>query len=382
LKIKRVHLRFLLFSIVVSITAFQISAQPICGNFSNPNSINYIKIIDIKTESQQWENGRDSGVSVKVMYRSENDSVVIYQNGVMSGHFLTNYYSIVSPCLVLRNENGNLQSIDSFRLTEAVTKEVYYGSFTANVFVHREYYSTGIPSKACYKDISCRDSLLIEWSPDGIIRRRKVGDTEYLYTADGILSMKSSWKDTVQYANGIITSVVKDTMILNQWVKHVRKYSTKGTLLKESWFKDYKPVATWREYNAEGVLVKTTKHPALVKAPLSVEVADMEAPEALMFVAEDAEYAGGRTQFFKYMNEGLPHVFSSGDFPLQGIYTIRFEIMEDGKPVYLSAHGENAASIQQSLKDVIEHMPRWRSGRRSGFSVREVIVLTISVSKK
>src|SRR3989338_6757669 len=305
--------------LLVSLATFQANAQL----FGNVNRNNWVKITDLQVETQEWGT-RDPGVRVRM----------------------------------------------------------FYGSFATTLSMHREYYPDGIPSRVCYKKITGPDSLVIEWSPEGIIRRKLLNETEYFYTPDGILSVKCSGNDSVLYKNGIVASVVNDTMVLNQLVTHVRNYSAKGTLLKESWFKEGKPVAVWREYNAEGVLVKTTKHPALLKVPISNEVAEMPYDEIIAYVTESPEYPGGNYQFEKYIIPELQSVFSSGDVPFEGKYRIHFEITEEGKPVYLSVQGENAANVDQVLKAVFEKMPKWKSGRRSGIRVQSGVVLMVDVVER
>ncbi|ASS48947.1 MAG: hypothetical protein A3D31_05570 [Candidatus Fluviicola riflensis] len=363
--------------LLVSLATFQANAQL----FGNVNRNNWVKITDLQVETQEWGT-RDPGVRVRMFYGKEHDSVVVYQNGVMSGNFLTHNDRITSPRLVLRDEKGNIQSIDSFWVSVTQPRDLYYGSFATTLSMHREYYPDGIPSRVCYKKITGPDSLVIEWSPEGIIRRKLLNETEYFYTPDGILSVKCSGNDSVLYKNGIVASVVNDTMVLNQLVTQVRNYSAKGTLLKESWFKEGKPVAVWREYNAEGVLVKTTKHPALLKVPISNEVAEMPYDEIIAYVTESPEYPGGNYQFEKYIIPELQSVFSSGDVPFEGKYRIHFEITEEGKPVYLSVQGENAANVDQVLKAVFEKMPKWKSGRRSGIRVQSGVVLMVDVVER
>ncbi|MES2554709.1 MAG: hypothetical protein V4604_01085 [Bacteroidota bacterium] len=374
--------RFFVLFLFASTAAFHAGAQSHHGNFGNSNRRNKVTITDLQVETQQWKIARDDEGLVKMYLGTAHDSVVVSRNGAVLAQFLAHNDRITSPCIVVRDENGNLESIDSFRLSDTYPTDLYYRNFGATMSMHREYYRSGIPSKACYKKVSGPDSLEIEWSTEGIMRRRKLNDTEYLYTPDGTLSARYSENDSVRYENDIIISAVKDTMMLNQWVRRIRNYSPKGTLLKESWFKEGKPVAVWREYTAEGVLVKTIKHPALVKAPESYEVMEMDYPDVFTYVSESAEYPGGSYMFYKYLNPELESVFSSGDAPLEGKYRIHFEITEEGKPVYLALQGENAASVEQSLKTVFEKMPKWKAGRKNGIRVQDGMVLTIDVSER
>ncbi len=58
-----------LFSLLVSLQTF---AQPFCGNFGNPNRRSKVTIVDLQSESQQWQVRSQPGVSVKDYFRDEN----------------------------------------------------------------------------------------------------------------------------------------------------------------------------------------------------------------------------------------------------------------------------------------------------------------------
>lgn len=340
-----------------------------------------VSIVSLSHESQRWQINSDPGLSVRLYFGAAHDSVALYRNGIFTGSFLSENDMIISTRLVLSDPKGKVLSIDSFRMIEGSNYwDIYFENFHASLVVRKEYYPSGIASKAVYRSTYGTDLASYEWSTEGILLHKKINGAEYAYSSEGILNSKHTEKSHIEYSNGVIASIASDTLILDQLVKHTRKYHPNGVLQQESWLLGDKPVSTWREYNAQGVLVKTTRHPAIQKAVLSFGVMELPAEKVFVFVKQDASFPGGTTSLYQYLNTELKQAFSNSRHALSGRYQIRFEVMEDGSVRYISAHGMYVADIEDSLKYVIEKMPAWYASKRSGKPVSETMLLQIDVS--
>lgn len=310
------------------------------------------------------------------------DSVIVSRNDQKIGSFFAKHGKIVSSRLVLTDESGAVQSIDSFHLSQDYFPARYFGYYTA-VAVKWEYYPNGIPRKMHRKTIAGADSVVMEWSEKGILRRKMQDETEYGYSPNGILQSETAKGDKTRmltyHLNGVLASVTMDTVIKNQLVKLVRNYSEKGIIQKESWFKDTVPCETWRVYDSKGAVIKTIRYAPLPVASALPEVVALYEPEFFMFVEQRVDFPGGREAFFKFMQIPLETIFCGRKKRFSGSYTILFEIQEDGKAVYISSKGSNAAEIEPLLKQAIESSPRWKAAKRLGVPITEGLALVIQV---
>jgi hypothetical protein len=378
------HVAVLAFLLIFSLHG---AAQKGCKPKLRENHGNVLTLQHLETTYRKWDDPTSFSRRVIVEYvKNGYDSVSIQKSGRQIACFLAKTRQIVSPRLVMTDEHGTLQAIDSFRPPfRFYLANEYFGEYSGELDVRWEFYPTGKPSKVQYMDVSDRDSLTMEWSETGIIRRKKMVDTEYTYSPEGALMSQRRTGEMPYtlhfYPGGILREAIIDTIILYQQVEWKRSYSPKGILLQERWYKNDEPCSTWREYNSEGVLIKTIKHP-----PLSDDNPDMyavkEAPEAgeiYTYVEEDAEFPGGSKAMEAYLLPQFSDLFCQSSVPVSGMYFIRFEINSQGKAVFVSLEGRNGAELEAAVKGLIEQMPGWNPCKRTGRRITQGFVLPVKI---
>ncbi|WP_300664950.1 hypothetical protein [Fluviicola sp.] len=341
-----------------------------------------LTVKQLSVEFQTWTD--QSGLTVTKFQKTGPDSIVLSRQDQIIGTFLASGTRIYSPRFVMKDGNGTTLWIDSFRVKEQFHLQTYLANYRASLASHWTFYSTGILSGVNYKDLYDEDSLSLQWSESGILRLKKQKNREYHYSETGFLQSVSSTNGAeykaVYYNNGIIQRLSCDTIIKNQIVQYIADYSVKGVLLKESWLKGGEPCETWREYDQTGKLIKTVRHTPLVEFSSVIDyvAVPLEAPPVfLTYVEELADYPGGQAVLFRKLETDFIRVFYTGRTPLEGPYTIRFEVNEDGMIKFLDITGLHAENIQSSVKTIMEKLPRWQPGKSNGKRVKQITLLTL-----
>lgn len=370
--------------LIISVSSFQTLAQTTCKPQWDRRTAYRLKVKEIELEARIW--GDRSDLSKTITQRG--DTIILSRGGHVLTTFQTQGPYIVSPQVVMKDDSGTVLWIDSFQNEWNYRSEVYLDVFRGKQLSRWRYYANGMLSGVSYKDQYGVDSLVIEWSTSGIIKLKKQGNREYRYSDQGVLLSEAelyyvNGYKKAYYDNGVLKQVSFDTLVKNQLVKFIRDYSETGVLRMESWLKDGVPCETWREYNAAGTLVKTIKHKPLVQAPPidDLVVGVEEVGPAIEYVEELAEFPGGDNAFKQKIEQELVSVFCSGGVPLEGNYTIRFEIREDGAIRFLDAKGNNVESIRPALKTFMEKLPRCKPGKHHGKRLTEIRSLTVHFSE-
>lgn len=320
-----------------------------------------LRFKDLKVESATWNEGQ---TLITTFSKGDIDSVVFIENGQNRGSFRVKNEQIISPCIVITDLQGRTVSIDSVRTPSWASGHYLYFGYSTITAVKWEYGPNGIPSKMFRKDVRGKDSLIREWDANGILRSE---------------SLKGTYPETFRYsANGVLKSAEKDTLINYRSVKRVRNYSVNGIIQKESWFWDDLPCETWSIYDSKGKLAKTIKHislPADQPLPPTVEMAE---EQVFAIVNENAEPAGGQTQFFRYLETKLSRDLCKR-YISADTYLLRFEVQENGDCVYKSVQGSDSSEVESFFKAAIENSPYWQIAKRQGRPCKETFSLLIQV---
>ncbi|WP_294670101.1 hypothetical protein [uncultured Fluviicola sp.] len=341
--------RFYSFLLFLFAVHFNVTAQSSCLYFGK-----------LQVESTTWKEGE---IAITRFLVNNTDSVVFSENGKTFGSFLAKNEQVVSPCIVIRDLQDRIRSVDSVRPYTYYEKTVNYFGYWVVPVVKWEYGVNGIPSKMTLKNKQGRDSLVREWDLHGVLQKEQV---EGLYP-----------QTCYYYTNGVLKSVTKDTFINRYNVKRVRNYSENGIIQQESWFRNDVPCKNWLIYDGNGVLNKTIKHAPLPEKSAVPYAVDME-PPVLMLVSEQADPAGGQTAFFRYLESSLERELCKRYFS-GNTYVLRFEIQEDGTCVYKSLQGPDTFETEPFFKAAIEASPRWVPAKRQGTPGRETISLSVRI---
>jgi|GEM_PF-5227371 len=347
----------------------------------------YLVLKDTRIELTSWQ----QDTSDIFQYEKDSyDSVAVYHNAHLTAAFLSKSGQIISPRLVKTDKNDRVIAIDSFAPagTFHTKPQKYFGHYYAPLFSHREYYSGGMSSMLRYYDRNGEDSLELYWRPNGILEKREQHGITYAYSETGILQSRRSQDESERsidyYDSGTIQSLSFDTTVKNQLVHCVLDYSPNGTLLKESWFKNGKPCATWREYNRYGALIKTIHHTPLQQVQTHpYEIMAMETEEVLYFVDEPAEFPGGMAGLARFTDSKLAEIPCKLQESLTGSsYELSITIDRYGSAVYQSVSGTNSAVIAAQLEKIVTALPRWKPAKVDGRTVMQVIVLELKVKSR
>lgn len=345
--LRLICLLFLLVGFCFSTTAQ--SARKSCLNFGK-----------LQLESASWKYGETTLAS---FLKGDKDSIFFSENGQTFGSFFVRNEQIVSPRIVIRDQQGRIISIDSVRKPSYNEKSESYFGYRFVSLVKWKYGLNGIPVGMILKDVLGRDSLVREWDSNGVLQK-EIREGKYRQVSD-------------YYPNGILKSIEKDTLISHWVVKRVRNYSESGIIQKESWFWKHLPCLNWFIYDSKGVLSKTIKQTSLADLRPVSQIAEIE-PEILMFIDENAVPGGGQTAFFSYLESKLAHELCKRHVS-RDKYVLRFEIQEDGECVYKSIEGFEVTEVESFFKAAIEASPRWAPAKRQGRPCREVFSLAIRI---
>lgn len=316
---------------------------------------------DLKIEYDAWKEG---GTAVIAFSRGGSDSVVFRESDQTTGSFIVKDCRIVSPCIVIKDQQGRIRSIDSLRMISPGSTSYFRFGYYALSAVKWEYEPNGIPSRASLKNQRGYDSVVREWYPSGILRK---------------VSLKGAFPQTLlYYTDGVLKTHEKDTVI-NHWnVNRIRNYSEKGIIQTESWFKDGLPCADWFVYDNKGTLSKTIHHPSLLDPYLLPPLAMAIEDEFFILVDERSEFPGGQVSLSRYLESKLKRELCKHRFS-GNTYVLRFEIEEDGTCVYKSLQGTDAIDVEPFFKTAIANCPRWKPAKRQGRAIRRAFSLSVQV---
>lgn len=322
---------------------------------------------------QNMQIGQTTWVEKDMWITIVGDTVKVKRDDVLISTFRIKQNTIIDSLFIERYPDGKIKRVDSLS-TKNWPQTPYYFNFKGTpIYTHR-YYQSGIPEKSVYYDQAGRDTLKKKWYPNGVlqecIRYNSTNDDSVIYrwNQEGILQeVKSPLEAREYYPNGSLKSSTANTIIEKERVKCIRTYYAKGTLQSDEYYYYDEPCCTWSYYTEQGVLSRSVKKPFPSQITVGMNgVAEIVESRIFTFVEQVPEFPGGEAYLKKYLNEKLYPAICESRYPLKGKYVVRFVINPDGTVTFLNLIGQNHTAILDTVKKVVNQMPKWKPGKRNG----------------
>ena len=97
-------------------------------------------------------------------------------------------------------------------------------------------------------------------------------------------------------------------------------------------------------------------------------------------VEQQPEYPEGQAALFKYLGNNIKITQDTLEFDCSNIL-IKFIVEKDGSAIYESCkfYGCKSPCPVETMKKLIEDMPKWKAGRQNGQTVRVAYSLSVKV---
>lgn len=343
-----------------------------------------LRFAELRFICAEWEN------SDGLNFQQFTDSVRVSNGNTVLATFKTRGGRITQTLYTEYGDNGQPIRTDSLSTDPDQWHATYYFyTYRGRAVYTRLYHPNGRPeSISYYRMHNGRDSLRKSWYPNGVLREKiwygeqGIDTATHAYTPEGTLARTETLGLTREYyPSGIVKSETKTEMLNNNRLTREKEYYPTGILQSVKYFRsDGLPCLTWTFYTPAGEVRKTEKYPPFSSPPRLepvIEVVEMLSEPMLIFVDELAQFADGKAQLAKYLNEKLYTVPTRN---LGGIYEVRFTVDTYGDAAYQSVKGQNAGEFENVLRFVINNMPRWKPGKISGRPVLSTLTIRLTIS--
>jgi protein TonB len=106
--------------------------------------------------------------------------------------------------------------------------------------------------------------------------------------------------------------------------------------------------------------------------------------EIFEFVAQSAEYPGGMTELYKWLNQEIQYPAIAKDNGIQGKVYVRFVVEKDGSigDAFVQNVGKTHPSLEKEAVRVVKSMKKWIPAQNNGKVVRSWFNIPINFKMK
>lgn len=326
------------------------------------------EVQDIGIRYSTWD---DYGKEV----RMEGDSIVVRKNGSRITGFKVKNGRIAGDRYMEYYPNGTLLLIDSLADPFSSWYATRHYSFEGRVVYMRTFHENGMPDRIVNYRKNGEDSLRRSWYADGVLRETVwcypsgYDSARYEWNREGILRrIKVRASEKLFYADGTLESISKDTIITGRYITRKHEYYPSGILKSVTYHNDGTPCLVWLYYTEQGTLAQTVKKTPIADLPEMRWGEAVEAPEPQFFTYVEVlpEFADGEKSLERHINKNMAQAICESPKPLEGIYEIRFMVMNNGTVKFEGITGQNAEAIAPKAEWTFNHMPQWKPGMLRG----------------
>ncbi|MBL7705957.1 MAG: hypothetical protein JNM21_10485 [Taibaiella sp.] len=170
-----------------------------------------------------------------------------------------------------------------------------------------------------------------------------------------------------------------DSLVQNKWrVRCKKSWYPTGILSSETFHYWDTPCLAWKYYNERGKLVRTVKHKTLKGTPVEYGIGIVPPREEMIFRAVYQKEAVA-VVFNNALNDRLATLLCQATVALEGIYTVRVNVTDDGAFVFKDIEGLHAAAIGSELAAFFYKQAKVKPAVRNGRPFGQLLKLTLKV---
>lgn len=334
-----------------------------------------LMIKSIRLSAWSWPQSDMSNRTITLYKKGTYDSCVISYGETVIATFNSKSRYIITPEFTEKDDiNGQwiAYKLCHTKIGHGMDAPNLFGFFYAAVLSETHYHPNGMMKMQQLNTYYGSDSVVRNWTTQGIIESYSDQHNSYNYYPSGVLKMAAhiNWpRSEIRYnSNGTMSEMWMDTMIKGHYLRYVKLYN-EGVLNKEEFYEDTLKVHTWTEYNRKGVLIKTVVKSKLTERIRMIGDAEMLAPDKMyMNVEQTANYPGGEeklTQDLMFQINRALQSQSNGEV-IESL-SLTFSVDENGEMMLRSMAGcYYEQSLYTTLGKYIKALPKWRPARLNG----------------
>lgn len=359
-----------------------------------------VEVIGVRNAPKQVpvKNFNNFKLGFKYGFNGALDTIELQKEGVVLHSFKAKGRKIVDSVfepIDLKRKYLFKDVLNRTRQQSCKTKK-YYNYFHGYPAIEWAFYDSGQAKSK--RIVQCGKTNLVEWWPNGILRKREKNDSLFEYSSKGIIKRAVFGFSEKQYndagilvkqifprgyqlfwSNGVLKLEEKDTWVNNNLVTQFIDYYPTGIIKQERFYFNSTPCLTWSSYSLSGKLLKK-EFKSNLKEPELAEVLPKIYEDNTIYADVDdySEFPGGMDKWEEFINDQWkPKVKINAEELVT--YLVRFWIDQNGQ---VKVTSKNTSLVGKELERIIALSPRWKPRMESGKYVSIELEYAFKIRKK